>query len=226
MNKSTLLKDIDLNIYPDCPIEFLHIDGTMGIICDRAGLKYIVTPPLVKACEYLYDLNIRTTSAGSNSLNELGVWIEYESLSKENKKVVEQLTKKGLVVRGNSDNKDVRISINIDFETETVKSASDKFMALLESLGFELQDVMFGIKPIEEAIEQKIEDTAETKMHWNGKEFEMHIITTKTREEALAELMKEGCIDGDSLYISKELYEKHLDFVGASHKNESPLLPQ
>ena len=57
MNNS-LLKEINLNIYPECPEEYLHQSGTMGIICDRAGLKYIITPPLVKVCEYLYDLEM------------------------------------------------------------------------------------------------------------------------------------------------------------------------
>jgi len=230
---NTLLKDIDLNIYPECPDEYLHQSGTMGIICDRAGLKYIVTPPLVKVCEYLYDLNIRTISAGANTINELGVWIEYNSLSEENKKIVDSLIEKGLVIvqqetdKGRLTAGDIRISLNVDFDKETVQSASEKVMRLVKSFEFQLQDVMFGFSPTEVAINERIANSSQWRMHWNGKDFDKIITPTETKEEALEKLLEKGCvIDGDNLWISKELYNKHLDYLGSLHKVENTILPQ
>jgi len=230
---NTLLKDIDLNIYPECPDEYLHQSGTMGIICDRAGLKYIVTPPLVKVCEYLYDLNIRTISAGANTINELGVWIEYNSLSEENKKIVDSLIEKGLVIvqqetdKGRLTAGDIRISLNVDFDKETVQSASEKVMRLVKSFEFQLQDVMFGFSPTEVAINERIANSSQWRMHWNGKDFDKIITSTETQEEALEKLLEKGCvIDGDNLWISKELYNKHLDYLGSLHKVENTILPQ
>lgn len=230
---NTLLKDIDLNIYPECPDEYLHQSGTMGIICDRAGLKYIVTPPLVKVCEYLYDLNIRTISAGANTINELGVWIEYNSLSDENKKIVDALKEKGLVILTEETDKgrltagDIRISLNLDFDEETVQSASEKIMRLVKSFGFQLQDVMFGFTPISVAVEERIERTSERTMKWNGQEFVTIEKPTETKEESLEKLLEKGCvIDGDNLWISTELYNKHLDYLGSLHKVEETILPQ
>lgn len=230
---NTLLKDIDLNIYPECPDEYLHQTGTMGIICDRAGLKHIVTPPLVKVCEYLYDLNIRTISAGANTVNELGVWIEYSSLSSENKKIVDALVAKGIVIvqqetdKGRLTAGDIRISLNLDFDKETVQSASEKVMKLVKSFGFQLQDVMFGFTPTEVAINERIANTSQWRMHWNGKDFDKIVTSTETKEEALEKLLEKGCvIDGDNLWISKELYNKHLDYLGSLHKVENTILPQ
>ena len=230
---NTLLKDIDLNIYPECPDKYLHQSGTMGIICDRAGLKYIVTPPLVKVCEYFYDLNIRTISAGANTINELGVWIEYNSLSDENKKIVDALIEKGLVIvqqetdKGRLTAGDIRISLSLDFDEETVQSASEKVMRLVKSFGFQLQDVMFGFSPISTAVAERIERTSNWKMHWNGKDFDKTITPTETKEEALDKLLEKGCvIDGDNLWISTELYNKHLDYLGSLYKVENTLLPQ
>lgn len=230
---NTLLKDIDLNIYPECPDKYLHQTGTMGIICDRAGLKYIVTPPLVKVCEYLYDLNIRTISAGANTINELGVWIEYNSLSEENKKIVDSLIEKGLVIvqqetdKGRLTAGDIRISLNVDFDKETVQSASEKVMRLVKSFEFQLQDVMFGFSPTEMAINERIANSSQWRMHWNGKDFDKIITPTETQEEALEKLLENGCvIDGDNLWISKELYNKHLDYLGSLHKVEETILPQ
>jgi hypothetical protein len=230
---NTLLKDIDLNIYPECPDEYLHQSGTMGIICDRAGLKYIVTPPLIKACEYLYDLNIRTISAGANTINELGVWIEYNSLSDENKKIVDALKEKGLVILAEETDKgrltagDIRISLNVDFDKETVQSASEKVMRLVKSFEFQLQDVMFGFTPISVAVEERIERTSERTMKWNGQEFVTIEKPTETKEESLEKLLEKGCvIDGDNLWISTELYNKHLDYLGSLHKVENTILQQ
>lgn len=231
--KNTLLKDIDLNVYPECPNELLHQEGTMGIICDRAGLKYIVAAPLVKICEYLYDLNVRTISAGANDTNEIGVWIEYQSLSKENKQIVNRLIKNGLVIVQEEDIKgrisagDIRISLRLDFDIETVQSASDKIMELVESFGFQLQDVMFGFSSIDKAVADRIERTSVSKMKWNGQEFVNSSVPTETKEEALKELIAKGCvIDGNNLWLSKELYNKHLDYIGSLHQKEEVVLPQ
>lgn len=225
---SKKLKEIDPNIFPDCPGEFLHQSGTMGIICDREGLKYIVTPPLVKVCEYLYDLNIRTLSAGAECQNELGVWIEYQSLSDENKDIVDSWVRVGILypcdttIKGRLTAGDVRLSLELDFEKETIQSASEKALNFAESLGLKKQDVFFGVYDLDTAIYERIEKTSCSRMQWNGKEFESRIIPTQTKEEAFDNLISDGWIlDGDKIWISRELYNKHVEYISASQKKEN-----
>jgi len=233
MNKNTLLKDIELNIFPDCPRELVHLDGSMGMICDRAGLKYIVAPPLVESCEYLYDLNIRTVSAGANAINEIGIWIEYQSLSEKNKAIADNLINSKRVIvcthtdAGRLTKGDFRISIDVDFEKETIETANLKLLEKIKSLGFELQDVLFGKYLIEEAVNEKIERTMDRTMRWNGNEFVTNPRPTLTKKEALATLIEEGWVlDEEYLWISKELFDKHNDYIG-SHKTEDGLnIPQ
>lgn len=140
MDNNTLIKDVDLNIFPECPSEYLHQGGTIGVICDRGGFKYIVTPPLVEVCEYLYDLNIRTLSAGSGDINEIGVWFEYCSLSEENKQIVNNLVQQGILqvcergMPGRLSDGDIRVNIQVDFERDTIESASEKTITFVKSL--------------------------------------------------------------------------------------------
>ena len=65
-------------------------------ILERKQISDIVEAPLVKACEFLYDLNVKTldTSANQTSKGKTGychVIIDYCSLSLENKKISEEL---------------------------------------------------------------------------------------------------------------------------------------
>jgi len=66
------------------------------IVTTRAQLEIIVDKPLIKACQVLYDKNIRTTDTSANA-NDIGryayITIDYDRLSKENKRIAEQLGK-------------------------------------------------------------------------------------------------------------------------------------
>lgn len=135
---------------------------------------------------------------------------------------MQEETDKGRLTAG-----DIRISLNLDFDKETVQSASEKVMRLVKSFEFQLQDVMFGFSPTDVAITERIASTSQWRMHWNGKDFDKIISPTETKEEALEELLRKGCVvDGDNLWISKELYNKHLDYLGSLHKVEETILPQ
>lgn len=58
------------------------------MIISRAEIKEYVEPPLVKACERLWDLNVRTLSSTANAKDvgrTAGIIIDYNSLSERNK---------------------------------------------------------------------------------------------------------------------------------------------
>lgn len=81
--------------------------------------------------------------------------------------------------------------------------------------------MMFGVFPIDEKVEEQIELSSERKMHWNGKSFETIVTPTQTKEEVLSELIDRGyVVDGDKIWISRELFNKHLEFVDASNMSE------
>ena len=62
---------------------------------------------------------------------------------------------------------------------------------------------------------------------FSEQDFDKIITPTETKEEALEKLLEKGCvIDGDNLWISTELYNKHLDYLGSLHKVENTILPQ
>ncbi|OIP57625.1 MAG: hypothetical protein COX79_04595 [Candidatus Levybacteria bacterium CG_4_10_14_0_2_um_filter_36_16] len=87
------------------------------IITKREEIPTLVELPLVEACENLYDRNIQTlsSSANSNDINPenpdnsfANIIIDYNSLSGENKKIVEILIKDGKAdMIGNYDNRAV-----------------------------------------------------------------------------------------------------------------------
>jgi len=226
-----LLKEIDLNPYPECPEHLIRVDGTEGIICDREGLQYIVADPFVRAVEYLYDLNIRTESCGQNWKDEIGISCEYSTLSEKNKQIVDDyLKQKGLeLTRPNphSPNVRFRISVAVDMEHDTVASAEKKLAEEIKRLGLVRQDVLFGGKPKKQAIIETIDRYSERKMKWNGESFETVIVPTLTEQEALELLKEQGrVITEDEVWYSEELYHKHLDYIKEQKQKETDLIKE
>ncbi len=198
--KSILLKDINLSPNTNCPSQYVHIDGTEGVICDREGLKYIVSKPLLLGVIKLYDINIRTLSSGSNKVNEIGISCDWESLDANNKKIVEKyLKQKGLELippcPPHAPETRFRIGIQVS-DNETVETAEQKILQEIENIGLVKQDVSFGKLTIEDV----------------HKEYSFGL--DLPLEEAIQYFKeKGGIIVGDTAWVSKELYEKHQDYI-------------
>jgi len=221
-----LLKDLDLNPYLECPEHLVRVSGTEGMICDREGLQYIVADPLVRAVEYLYDLNIRTESSGSNDYNEIGISCDYGSLDERNKQIVDDyLKQKGndlSVPNEHCPSVRFRISVNVDFDTDTVESAEIKLAEEIKALGLVKQDVIFGRRSKQEAINDMLKTFATRKVQWNGETYETVFESTISEKEALDILIESGCvIVGDDVWYSDELYSKHLDYINEQKRMKS-----
>ena len=212
-----LLKEIDLEPFPECPDHLIRHGGTEGMICDREGLQYIVADPFVRAVEYLYDLNIRTESCGQ-IYQEIGISCDYSTLSERNKQIVDDyLKQKGLELampNFHHSNPRFRISVTVDFDVDTVESAELKLAEEIKKLGLVKQDVLFGRMSKQQAINDMIEMSSKRVMQWNGESFETVIVPTKTEQEALEEWQEIGrVITEDEVWYSQELYQKHLDYI-------------
>ena len=212
-----LLKEIDLEPFPECPEHLMRIGGTEGMICDREGLQYIVADPFVRAVEYLYDLNIRTESCGQ-IYQEIGISCDYSTLSERNKQIVDDyLKQKGLELampNSHHSNPRFRISVAVDMEHDTVASAEKKLAEEIKKLGLVRQDVLFGRKSKNKAIREVIETSSKRTMKWNGESFETVVVPTLSEKEALDELKEIGrVITEDEVWVSEELYHKHLDYI-------------
>ena len=212
-----LLKEIDLEPFPECPEHLMRIGGTEGMICDREGLQYIVADPFVRAVEYLYDLNIRTESCGQ-IYQEIGISCDYSTLSERNKQIVDDyLKQKGLELampNFHHSNPRFRISVAVDFDVDTVESAELKLAEEIKRLGLVKQDVIFGRISKQQAINDMIEMSSKRVIQWNGESFETVIVPTLTEQEALEEWQEIGrVITEDEVWYSQELYQKHLDYI-------------
>ena len=207
--KKTLLKDIDLNLCPECPREYVRKSGTEAIICDREGLKYIAAEPLVRGVEYLYDLNVRTESCGSNGAGEMGISCNYELLDADNKLIVDKyLERRGksidLPTNDHVQSVRFRISVAVD-DVDTVESAEEKLMNEIYSIGLRKQDVLFGTKTIE-----------------SEREFLLSLGLNLTDEEMIKDQESLGrVIDRETIWLSQELYNKHLDYIAEKDANDN-----
>lgn len=191
----------------------------------REVLKLIVDEPCLKACEYLFECNIRTTDSSANQRNvssEGRIVIDCSSLSEENKKVVEFLIDKGLIVQNPCENW-VNIELPID-ETTTVEEFSENMLKIASF--FRPQEILYGFytekemeeKAIEHAddyvdeLAQKMdkglieeEPNGQLEIDSNGKR-----ISLKTLIKMYVELCTEYYYDekNNRYWICKELYDK------------------
>lgn len=210
--RNTLLKDIVLNMQPECPEEYIRSGGPEAIICDREGLKYIAAEPLVRGIEYLYDLNIQTEACGRNGDSEMGISCNYETLDENNKAIVDKyLERKGksIVLPTNDHVQSIRfrISIDVDDEVDTVESAEARLMDEIYSIGLQKQDVLFGTKTIE-----------------GERAFLLLLGLNLTDEEMIKDQESLGrVIDGETIWLSQELYNKHLEYIAEKDADENML---
>ena len=212
---NTLLKDIDLSPVPECPSEYLHRDGTIGIICDQEGFEYIMAMPFLAICNALYNLNVRTLSTGSNAKDEIGVSIDYDSLNDLNKKYADfymlQTKQKLNEKSSNMPYRICRISVKVNMAKDTIASAKKKLHKAMVELGLEQQDVLYGRKPA------LVRANEICKNYFAG--------DLKTPMEKIMKIAAENkeCFEHGEAWVSRELYEKHmqyLEYVKQEEKNK------
>jgi len=99
-------------------------------------------------------------------------------------------------------------------EHDTVASAEKKLAEEIKKLGLVRQDVLFGRKSKNEAIREVIATNSRRTMKGNGESFETVVVPTLSEKEALGELKEIGrVITEDEVWVSEELYHKHLDYI-------------
>ena len=191
----------------------------------REEIEGYVDEPCLEACLLLYDLNIQTyTSNGhisdpSNTKYIANIGINYDSLSEENKKVVEYLIKNGIIAPAeyNSNLKYHTISIEIPIHSDQL--VSDVSNRLLEiAKNFQQQDVLYGRKTYEELKNEQFSKIGED-------EYEDPLTSERiSQEEAnrrFKEYLKSGQIeypytlDGKLYFKSKDLLRKHYKYLDA-----------
>ena len=91
-------QDRGLDAPEEMPIQLTEVEpikNSFKHILKKEDLKEVVEPPLLTACEILYDKNIETKSSSANKDNvEQGfayIYIDYDTLSPANQEIGKQI---------------------------------------------------------------------------------------------------------------------------------------
>lgn len=138
-----------------------YVSGTRDtIIKNREVLDLIVDPPCLEACKYLFDCNILTLNSSANQ-NDLStgygyITIDYKSLDEHNKKVYEDLLKRGIASPYNTHYYDKTDVVETEMFTIEVplneNTDSEEFSNTILEIAkqFSKQDVLYGFYTQEE----------------------------------------------------------------------------
>ncbi len=114
------------------------IQSAGAMIKRREEIKNYVEVPLLKACEELYDKNIETNASDANyrsiERRQVGLGINYDSLSDENKAIADQLIDEGIATTS-EDMLDQQTALNVYMsvtEQTTVKEIEDYYQAIVD----------------------------------------------------------------------------------------------
>lgn len=188
-----LLKDINNN-------------ESTAYIDKRENFKKFIPKSLLKAVLYLYDLNVRTVSCGSANDGELGISVDYDSLSEQNKQIADnymkanncELTKPCT----HMSYREFRIFVNLNLKQTTIKQAEKLIYEQVQKVGLVQQDVLFGFSTLEE----------KHKLYSLGG-------VNLTKEELIEMLQEISCfIDRDIVWENEELYQKHMEFLNNNNE--------
>lgn len=190
--------------------------GTEGCIpLSKESIKYYADEACLEACELLYDLNIQTLYSNGNvngkeNTNGLAViGISYDTLSEENKNIVENLIASGVIedIMDNSEREEgntIIISVPMN-GNDLVGTVSDKLMIIASQ--FIQQDVLYG-----RTTEKEIRKTYPQKS--NGKYYDCLTfgeLTLEELEERIDEEVSQYYSDNEgNLFFTKDLLHKHL----------------
>lgn len=151
------IKDIDNSRQSDeISLDFVYCTGTRSVIVkDKKYLSLIVDEPCLKACEYLYDCNIRTLNSSANRNNissgEGFITIDYKSLDEVNKSIYQKLVDEGILPNIELKEIEEEIPFNIIVpmnEATTVLGFSEVMLEVVHN--FVKQDILYGVYSEEE----------------------------------------------------------------------------
>jgi hypothetical protein len=175
---------VDVKPVEECPTE----------IIDKNRLKDLIEKPLLKACEELYDKNVKTIDSGASGKdfrkegNSIAyIRIDYDTLSDENKKIAQKVCdiEKSMVI--------IRIPFYRDTTVQEVERKSLEIAAK-----FKPQPLLWGGYKKEE-----IEKLAKKAKEYSGE-----------AGVKFFEKIKENFLPETGLsYRSKELYEKAKNYA-------------
>lgn len=197
---------------------FYQGGGTESCIpLSRECIPFYADEACVESCQLLYDLNIQTFYSGANvdgnenQTSLANIVVSYDTLSEENKAIVHELIKQGIIGeiknmdgRGQSNIFDISVPMKSD---DLVGDISDKLLAI--SKMFIQQDVLYGRTTIEEIVKSY-------PLQEDGMYFDRWTFGTLSKEE-LAERIKDevsSYFDGDDgyLYFTQDLCNKHMKY--------------
>lgn len=220
MSRNTKIKDTKRVIvgFDENECNYFANLGTEGCIpLSREFIKYYSDEGCLEACELLYDLNIQTINSGANvdgnenTESNAFIGISYDTLSDENKKIVSELIKKGIIdgirepdLRNDKSMFSISVPIKSD---DLVGDVSDKLMMIASY--FVQQDVLYGRTTLEE-IKSMYYQTE------NGNFFDIWTQAEITKDELAERLSWEldrYYDDGQgNLFATEDLLRKHLLF--------------
>lgn len=112
-------------------------------------LKYMIDEPCLKACEYLYNCNIRTLNSSANKNNVGGngfITIDYATLDDTNKDIYNKLVERGILPYNELRSYDGgTIPFNIEVpitEDSTCEEFSKKMLSI--AMMFKEQNILYG----------------------------------------------------------------------------------
>ena len=234
-----LIKDLkEIKLSDKVSSELFYRQSSEGsIVKDVEGLSYIIDEPCLKACEYLYNCNIKTLTSSANvkDVNEYGyIGIDYESLSEENKKVCKDLYDMQLIdddpenLKYNRDH-DLVLYLKIPItEKTTIEEFSSKMMSIASM--FCEQDLLFAkidMENISNGLVKEIE-TGGYFVSIIEEEIEKGTITLKDDSLVLEDAIPlyieymgyYYSKDEDCCWLNEDLYNKHLEYMRKNNKNK------
>lgn len=202
---------------------FVNIYAAEGAIpLNRDCIVHYADEPCVAACQRLYDLNIGTLSsnghvdgAGTGIANVL---INYDSLSHENRLVVDDLIRRGIIKEVAFDGHSGCYHISIETPINSGDLIGDVSDKLLNNANeFKYQDVLFGRYTLSELKDIKFkkinDDLYEDKIT-------LEIISKDEIKERFLEYLKKDLsigryftTDGELFFMSEDLLKKHNEYI-------------
>lgn len=233
-----LIKDLDNskqsdNIDSSC---FIINGSEAAIVRDKSVLSLIIDEPCLKACEYLYDCNIRTTgsSANGSNFNSKGtIDIDYSSLSAENIEVYKQLVEMELIkakVEDKDRNDNIVFTLSVPMnKTTTVEEFSRKMEVLAQY--FQPQDILYGNYNAEQMLEKMNESLNNNSVTQSGISMNKYLESEIANGNIILE--EDGSMDfnqaitifnevlfqyyydsnEEKYWLDESLYFKHKDYI-------------
>lgn len=179
-------------------------EGTEGLTVLRENLYTIIELPCLEACINLYDKNIRTIYSNGNVEDETGIaniGIEYDSLSDENKKIAQELSRQNIIgpIQRYLGHNELIFAITMPMSSESEVSDISEGLNHIASLFVE-QDVLYGNTTIEQAQE----------LYRECYHLDMTLEEVISTEISLGKSYDEF---EQRIWDNEELLQKHLQFI-------------